>query len=134
MNKILSIYGMHSLDKISASINDGLDPGPETAASMGDIFTRQVSKNLINFCNERCLRVVKRSVDISLCHAPYKIIQGITVRRAGRPEFLLPEKWKIFTALMRLSLNAEMFIQAPFVNKSIILMSHIIYSIHWRVN
>ena len=46
---ISRIYGIHSLGKISAVINDGLDMEPEAAAGVGEKLARQISKKIVHF-------------------------------------------------------------------------------------
>ena len=69
-HNISRIYGIHSLGKISAGINDGLDMEPEAAAGVDEKRAGQISNKVVHFGNEWFHDVMRQSVDIPFGHAP----------------------------------------------------------------
>ena len=61
------------------------------AAGVDNVLSGDVVEHLYDGTDEGVLGVMGGPISVSLSHTPYKKVQGIDIRAARRPYFLLPE-------------------------------------------
>ncbi len=86
---------MNLFKKIPVCHHDLFNPGPEAAAHLHYVGLGDIGEYLHDADHQSLLGVLGGSVGISLSHAPHIIIQGVAVRRVGKPYLLLKEE-KLF--------------------------------------
>ncbi len=76
------------IQKIAASLNDGLNPVAEPPAGLGHGVPREAGHDVHDLRLQGSGSVVGAPVDIPLANAPNIIMQGLAVWAAGRPYLL----------------------------------------------
>ena len=85
------IYRLYLSNKIAVCFNYLFQAAPDAAAGVDDVLPGDVAEYLHDGTDEGVLGVMGGPVGVSLSHAPYIKVQGIDIRAARRPYFLLPE-------------------------------------------
>ena len=84
------IYRLYLSNKIAVCFNYLFQAAPDAAAGVDDVLPGDDAEYLHNGTDEGVLGVMGGPVGVSLSHAPYIKVQGIDIRAARRPYFLLP--------------------------------------------
>ncbi len=84
----IGIYYNGLLEKITASLNDGLNPLTVPPAGIGHGVPWEVGHDVRNLHLQGGGSFVGAPVEVSLANAPNIIVQGVAVWAAGRPYLL----------------------------------------------
>ncbi len=76
--------------KTAISINNSLDPGPQALAGLHHGVPVEGPQHLLHLLDQILGFVVRLFNDPYFRFAPHKIAKKFTIRRAGRPDLLLP--------------------------------------------
>jgi hypothetical protein len=84
----IGIYFIRLFKKITASLNDSLNPVTEPPADLGHGVPREAGHDVHELRLQGGGNVVGAPVDIPLANAPNVIVQGFAFWAAGRPYLL----------------------------------------------